>query len=431
MNLECVRAPPRQIVGHPRTQSSNALLQVPKTPFANQYPSVQAKSKEDQIEASCRRYAMRYYIDVLSRLLTVSTAHNSFVSAFLPMAVESETLTNALIAYASSHMSTANSQYATISMKARSKALSGLSEDFASRRDSIETSIAVCMVLLTSEVCDGNYDAWYSHLLGAKHLLVLGAERGQPSYQVLKDSYEGQSVLRNFAYHDVLGSVTSGRRPIMDTKYLEDIQDVFDTYLGVATPILNFIAAISNLDCDNASSISGSWDECMGIQKGLEAWTCLSVASAQHTHLAYAYRGAALIYLHRKMRHIQDVTRRSQSLTDHASIATYDIESKLRNEASITLGHIICVPVDDAADSALLFPIFMVGGELLEQHEMEIVRERLRSMFEKRHFSNILRAWQTLETLWALRHNRTSTSNERPDWQHIVDNQDMGKLLLT
>lgn len=40
----------------------------------------------------------------------------------------------------------------------------------------------------------------------------------------------------------------------MDAMYLHGSDEVVDTYFGVATPILVFISAISNLHCDNSAA---------------------------------------------------------------------------------------------------------------------------------------------------------------------------------
>jgi transcriptional activator protein UGA3 len=398
------------------------------------HPDWQANGQQDLNETTARRHAMRYYIEVLSSLLTVSAAHNSFVSAFLPMAIESPTLANALIAYSSSHMCTTDASYATVSMRARSRALSGLAQDLAlgcSQSSSIEVNVAVCMILLTSEVCEGNYDAWYTHLLGAKQLLLSGAEQDRPSFQALKHSTEGQWILRNFAYHDIVGSVTSGTRPSMDAIYLQDIGDVVDTYLGVATPVLVFISAISNLDCVNPAAIVEAWDKCLGIREDLETWSCPRAISVEYISMAYAYRGAAMIYLYRKMRYIQKASMCSHSSVCPELITSYDVEELIHNEASKTLNYIMSIPVDDTTESALLFPLFLAGGEVLKEAEIGLVRERLRGMYRKRRFRNILRAWQTLESLWALRQNDDHNANVRADWQQVVNTQNMGLLLLT
>jgi transcriptional activator protein UGA3 len=131
---------------------------------------------------------MRYYIDVPSQLLTVSTTYNSFVSAFLPMAMESRIFVNAFIAYSSSHMCTVDTSYTTVSISARSPALSGLAKNLAlgyRQSSSVEINVAVFTVLLTSGACDGNNDAWYTHMLGAKQLLLFGVEHDRSPFQAL------------------------------------------------------------------------------------------------------------------------------------------------------------------------------------------------------------------------------------------------------
>jgi hypothetical protein len=214
------------------------------------------------------------------------------------------------------------------------------------------------MILLTSEVCEGNYDAWYTHLLGAKQLLLSEVENDQAPVQELKHSSEGQWILRNFAYHDIVGSVTSGRRPSMDAMYLKGIGDVVDTYLGGATPVLVFISNISNLDCANSAALVETWGKCLGIRADLETWTCPRAISVEHISMAYAYRGAAMIYLYRKMRYIQTASMCSQSSMCPEHITSYDVEEHVRNEASETLSYIMSIPVDDTTESALLFHSF-------------------------------------------------------------------------
>ena len=429
LNLECVRAPRRHVVATPNCPDLVTITKVQRSPLANVYPDWQASSEVTQIEKAVRRHAMRYYMDVLSQLLTVSITHNSFVSAFLPMAIESQPLADALVAYSSCHMRSIDDQYAIVSVHARSKALSGLARHLM-QRDCAEINVAVCMVLLTSEVCNGDYVAWYSHLLGAKQILLTATAQGKPVMEILRRSNEGQWILRNYAYHDILGSVTSGRQSVMGANYLEGITNVTDTYLGVATPLLVFIAEISNLDCDNTVADTDLWHKCLEIQGKLQAWECPPAALAAHTPLTYAYRGAALVYLYRKMRHIGAVARKPQDPGLCDNVAPFDVERGIRDEASRTLGHIMNVPAGDTTEAALLFPIFLAGGEVIQHDEIEFVRERLRGMYAKRGFENIARALQILETLWALRNNDPIGAHLQTDWQQVVESQKSGPLLL-
>lgn len=99
---------------------------------------------------------------------------------------------------------------------------------------------------------------------------------------VLKQTSEGQWLLRNFAYHDILGGVTSGQRPVMGATYLQDIGEVIDTYLGVATPLLVYVAAISDLGHDQYDDSVDVWLQCLHIRDDLFSWTCPARASPGH-----------------------------------------------------------------------------------------------------------------------------------------------------
>lgn len=99
---------------------------------------------------------MKFYIDGLAELLTVSQQYNSFLSGmfhiilpinhfnakfhqdFLPMAVESPALADALVAWSSGHLSVYDSAYHITALEARAASLRALakaltSEDIASR----------------------------------------------------------------------------------------------------------------------------------------------------------------------------------------------------------------------------------------------------------------------------------------------------------
>lgn len=130
------------------------------------------------------------------------------------------------------------------------------------------------------------------------------------------------------------------------------------------------------------------------------------------------------------MRAIRAAVSSSVDFTSTEDSRTYDVEDEFRNTVSKTLNSIENVPEGDPLESALLFPLFLVGGEISEEHEMEAVRRRLSAMYETRRFENILRAQQTLESLWTVRQRLEVTFNGRPDWRHVVDHQNVGLLLL-
>lgn len=205
------------------------------------------------------------------------------------MAVESPALADTLVAWSSGHLSVYDNAYHITTLEARATSLRALakaliSEDIASR----ETNAAASLVLLTSEVCLGDHTKWYKHLIGVQQiiessrstvgvdgLLLCGPE-------ALKQSPEGRWVLRNFAYHDILGSVSLRKPPLIPGNYLEEITDVVDTYLGVGSEILIFISEIS---CHRGSSFAygylssdeeipdttNSWS---AIEQKIKNWRC-------------------------------------------------------------------------------------------------------------------------------------------------------------
>ncbi|KAH6962693.1 fungal-specific transcription factor domain-containing protein [Fusarium avenaceum] len=217
LNLECVRDAVRRINPHAHNDVSQSELvevqsstpQIVLTTELSSLPPVDLNSPK-------RRQAMNHYIRVLSELLAISLNSNSFLSKFLPLAMESPALAEALIAYSSGHMSYADPSYTTVSLTARSKALNKLSMALCHPTDSAvtETALSACLILLTSEVCLGSHQSWYNHLVGAKHLIACArSNSGAEGAQALRLTSEGRWILRNFAYHDIIASVTLGTQP--------------------------------------------------------------------------------------------------------------------------------------------------------------------------------------------------------------------------
>ncbi|KAL4888361.1 fungal-specific transcription factor domain-containing protein [Aspergillus ambiguus] len=429
LNLECVREPTRQVLATPRESSVQSQ---PHGIWRDWLPSI--PGSHDQV--SRRRQAINFYITVLSRLLSVSDQHNSFVSAFIPMAVDSAPLAHAIVAWSSGHLSTLDRSYSITALEARSASLRALSAVISSHDASChETNAATSLILLTSEVCLGDYTKWYNHLNGVKNMIMSCQSKTRGSIlhgpEILKQSPEGQWILRNFAYHDIIGSITLGKPPLLDPKYLKGITDVVDTYVGVAMPILTIISEISSMKSLNLvrdytsqraiQDLEGSrsfWE----VEEGLKKWTCCTVSSPELQELAYAYRDAALIFLYR---------RTYRALVMEPTVGTtrerhYTIlNSAILGKVISVLGHIINIPMNAGAESALLFPIFLAGAEATEGEHINVVRSRLRLLADKRPFHNILRAWEVLEDVWDARQ-----SNANVDWQAIIDRRG-GGLLLT
>ncbi|KAH8432702.1 fungal specific transcription factor domain-containing protein [Aspergillus melleus] len=352
------------------------------------------------------------------------------------MAVDSPALADALISWSSGHLAATNASYRVTALEARSTALHALTETISSAPDDLtccETNVATCLVLLTSEVCLGDHTGWYYHLKGVKNIILSAQSSGSQGTHfrgtdALRQSSEGQWILRNFAYHDVLGSVTLGAKPLIRAQYLEGITGLVDTYLGVASEILMLISEISCLEpmesvyeyvdeSDDSPSVflGGRY---ASLERRIKGWKCELDTAPPLEAVAYAYRSAALLYLYRRiLRALDDRTHRREELSSM-------INSRTQIEVARVLKHVCDVPLSDKPETALLFPVFMAGAEATEGNHIEIVRMRLVIMQGKRPFHNISRALQVLEGLWTRRRSHSDV-----DWRDIVEQQPVGLLL--
>ncbi|KAH6983585.1 fungal-specific transcription factor domain-containing protein [Ilyonectria sp. MPI-CAGE-AT-0026] len=387
---------------------------------------------------------MRYYISVLATHLTVSQEFNSFLTAFLPMAMESVAFFNSLLALTLGHMSLSDETYKVAALETRSTAIRNLAVALSNPSDRFachETNAAACLAFLIYEAGVGDCRAWYTHLKGTHHVIVSASEYsgakqvGGP--EALKNSIEGQWVLRNFAYHDIIGSITLRKKPLLNSEYLVGITDVVDSCLGVAAGLLHIIARISCLEQETESPGPLLDDQADArqqyfrstytqLEQELLSWRCHIEVSLGLEALAFAYRNAALIMLYRLMRY--------RLRTDHLLILESDpeidaitvIEAKIQAQVVDTLGYISQIPVGTPPESALLFPVFIVGGEALQQDEIDPIRTRLQLMAKKRQFRNLLHAREVLEDLWDLRKTRQGAN---ADWTQILDASGEGLLL--
>lgn len=358
------------------------------------------------------------------------------------MTLESPALADALVAWSAGHLSSYDNCYRTTALEARSTALRSLTLSLSSQTiSSSEVNAATSLVLMIYEVCLGYHTQWYNHLIGTKDIIMSTQYPESMEYprkwgpDTLKQSTKGQWILRNFAYHNILGSVTLGKPPLIPSSYLWDISDVVDTYLGVAFGVLLIISDISCLEplelvADLVSSntlterLSGRF---LSIEHRLRNWECPPGTTISLESLAYTYRSSALIYLYRRT--LRELRSQRNSLDIQCGYAIRDLHSKIQAEVSAVLNHTAGIPSSAIVESALLFPLFIAGGEVTDHSHMAMIRLRLELMLHRRHFRNISQALEVLEALWEQRNISQGTVNYF-DWKDVID-QHEGVLLLT
>lgn len=348
------------------------------------------------------------------------------------MAIESPALCNSLLSLASSHISLVDGSYAVATLEAQNNAIKNLTSSINAPSNQMiwhETNAATCLALATSQISTSNGNGWLVHLQGAKHFITSAATHSGSGEELcgldaFKMTPEGRWILRNFAYHDIIGSVTLGNRPILGSSYVNEISNGIDSYLGVATSLLSYIGEITSLEDDTpAEDLDETFGllflaQCAQIEEDLQNWTCPADAEESLAAMANAYRSVALILLYRLIRRRFRADQEVQLTEVLEPTTTESFQTKIEAQVVETLRHVSDVPVGAPAEAALLFPLFIAGGEARDEIQIDIIRARLEVNLRKRNFQNISHSLRILEDLWF---QRQVFGIESADWVQILE----------
>lgn len=270
-----------------------------------------------------RKLALRYYIQNFTTLLTTNLENNGFLSVLLPMAIEDKPLLDMLIAWSSSHLSLCDDTYRIKALEHRSTALQSFTLSLLSSQDRPEISLACCLVFCSISAILGDTAGWHNHLVGAANIIAGVSSSHSQGLERLSNDYEGRWLLRNFAYHDILMSVTSDCSPLIPGRYwISEAKSAIDSYFGLASEPMALLSKISSLNGDMLRQRDGSidsrdtnsvspfsdgltppspaslfTDRAHEIETALQTWVCPESNDPCLIHLAEAYRSAATIYL--------------------------------------------------------------------------------------------------------------------------------------
>ncbi|KAF5970959.1 transcriptional activator UGA3 [Fusarium coicis] len=168
----------------------------------------------------------------------------------------------AVSAWASSHLALRDDKFRADSLRHRGHALAQLQKSMEQSELSTDMCLAVTMVLCSMESISQAPNAWYPHLTGAAAALASQSEDSlavvDPK-QAVQATFEGRWLLRNFAYHDIMMSVSMDCRPLIRGFYWASEDDTLaDPYFGFASRILYLIPETSILNADFAEAELGS-----------------------------------------------------------------------------------------------------------------------------------------------------------------------------
>ncbi|ETI26756.1 hypothetical protein G647_10201 [Cladophialophora carrionii CBS 160.54] len=332
------------------------------------------------------------------------------------MAVESPALLSALIAWTSAHLSCFEKSHRLSALQYQSSAIISLASSLkSSPPTSLDTTLAACLVLCATEALAGDTQRWYDHLKGARDI-ILSARLPGPNGTTLAGpecfmrSTDGEWLLRNFAYHDVLASVTLNQPPLIRGAYwLRDSGPVFDSYMGVGEGLLALLSRISCLQGeDRVVSDLEFYSQAASLEFELDHWTSPLCSTEAVIALAEAYRGAALLHLHRQCR-------------DRFPADAGAVEAKIQTQVHNILSHLDRIPLESLPECGILLPLFMAGGEALEEAHRHKISSRLRYLAEHRGFQNIEHSIDILEELWRMRLlGQSGRDGQSIDWRDVL-----------
>ncbi|KAK1966589.1 hypothetical protein LY78DRAFT_578040 [Colletotrichum sublineola] len=393
---------------------------------------------------SSRRAMLRYYTATLVFMLTNNVQNNCFLSVLLPMAFESPALMYALAASSSAHLALQNKDFQVTALQHSGLALTELKSSMSQGTLTREMRLAATLVLCSMESISCGTDNWVHHLSGAAACLEDKRDGDQqasggcqapaedPKSTLLR-CHEGRWLLRNFAYHDIIMSVSLDRRPMIGGDYWVSnySNDVADPYFGLAARVIYLIGEISALNADFAAA-TPQWlsdasapysintyssavfsDRARCIETQLLEWDCpAGPGDASLISLAEAYRHGALIHLYRVLRRY--IPYHSDSL-----------RQKTRRSVDAICAASNSIPKGCYAETSMIFPLFMAGGEAETTEHIEIVREGLCSLNSHRKFRNVDACLDVLDEVWRLAAAGTRKQNSaKVDWLDITKSRD-------
>lgn len=337
--------------------------------------------------------------------------------------MDSSTLLDAIVAWSATHLALRDGSYQTFALQCRGVALQSLCASLGTVRRDPEMELAACLVHCALESISGDTQRWHTHIRGADQVIrsVCGQQERQVDFAKFGATFEGRWLLRSFAYHDIMATVSEDRKPLILSGHYwffeDDGRAPPDSLFGLASRIMYLVSETSvlNVDAQEESELGGRYRR---IETELLSWRCadgcLLLAPSEPTPgsgqqldglvvLAELYRQAALIHLWR--------VGRRHGLDDGASLGR-----KIGGAVHAILGRIQDMPERCLVESSFLFPLFLAGGETVDPALVEVVRRRMRDMVEFRSFHNVVAALDVLEELWHLRW----AGNEAVDWRDIL-----------
>ncbi|KAJ5302176.1 hypothetical protein N7508_007039 [Penicillium antarcticum] len=254
-------------------------------------------------------------------------------------------------------------------------------------------TVTTAMALCTNDVCNGNMQAWRTHLGGVMRLLA-GFLDSQGTLRIA-DPYI-QCVVKWFTTMDVIAGLSglkTGDILGLENGLLQRILDQdsvhVDDMCGYSLKLAPLLAKLSHLVRRQSQSELGLRDrmeESQSLENEIYSLVDCRISNVgghidlQSTHLAFVY--SALLHLHRRV----------QMLPSHHDVVKSDIKNIIHAIEQIS-------PFS-SANILILWPMFSAGCETNDIKEREFIYRRMGDM-QNLGMGNFTRAREILSNYWA------------------------------
>ncbi|KAF2465692.1 putative Zn(II)2Cys6 transcription factor-like protein [Lindgomyces ingoldianus] len=418
LNVKCEWQTQRQIVTETSTRSATPASE---SAMCTLRRSVDPWSAFTGDEGNEKRHLLSYYIDAYVPSISVATTPSSFYTRlYIPMALESEGVLDAVIALSSAQLArrTANPDRAqhlrNLSSQHQVKChafLRGRISPIGQPVMDVYQVIAVTLLLVGLEALNGTKSTrWLAQLQSVRRIL-----NSMYSENDFLNSWEIESLRRHFTYHDVMASVMTSvsrtnplslneRDPwhfqIPPTAMLTTV----DPLMGISYYLYSLICRIQYVTTPTPAFPQISEAAFAATEREIQEWKYESPFSFENIDmpialdliaLAESCRIAALIQLYRS-------SEAHRLLVPGLASRAWQFISR--------------IPPGSPADSSLLYPIFLAGSELESEEEITKCSQRLKAIQERNRYENVGDVQTVLREVW----RPVLNGEKRRDWEDVL-----------
>jgi transcriptional activator protein UGA3 len=376
-------------------------------------------------------HLLQHYVHVVSRSLSVVPDEiNTFISLFVPMALQQPAMRNALLGLSATHLKRIRPEYDDIAAVSFQQLALRQAQELLYAGNSTE-GLAAVLFLCLQEVCEGKSQKWPLHLSAA--VTIINTHGGPTSFPPAV-----RFLIEAVAYFDSIATLSFSKSAFLDQQFylpttaasLPAAHPLFGTAHELFATIaeISQLAQLQDIRYHSATAEANFLHLASDLELQLQSWMptpcppCPSDPNlpAKITAASVMLQWAALLRLHLIV------------ATPGSSVGSVGGDGdlyhpKIRTAVRNILAAFETIPEGDLVESMLIFPVFAAGFAAVEEEERAYVRRRLGIMERSIGFGNVSDAKEAVERYW----------EEHPDgsgggsWEGVVGEWGGGTLIMS